>query len=109
MQTGMHHAIHRHAHKNRAKSTLLQLFDRSAYLMGAVTVAVNVPQLITVWTSRDVSGVSLVSWIGFFLGSCFWLCYGLLHREKPIITVNAALIAVQGFIVLGIFRHSVSL
>lgn len=106
MQTGMHHAMYRHAHRDKRKAKLLQLLDKSAYLMGAVTVAVNVPQLITVWTSPDVSGVSLISWTGFFLGSCFWLSYGLLHGEKPIIAVNAALIAVQGLIVLGILRRS---
>jgi uncharacterized protein with PQ loop repeat len=105
MQTGMHHAIHRHAHKNKQKATLLRLLDKSAYLMGAITVAVNIPQLFTIWTSPDVAGVSLVSWTGFFLGSCFWLSYGLLHREKPIITVNGALIVVQGLIVIGIIKH----
>lgn len=84
---------------------MVKLIDRSAYLMGAITVAVNVPQLIAVWTSPDINGVSLVSWTGFFLGSGFWLFYGIIHKEKPIITINSMLLCVQGLIVLGIIRH----
>lgn len=76
--------------------------DGSAYLMGAITVAVNIPQLIAVWTKPDITGVSLVSWTGFLLGSLFWLIYGLLHREKPIIVINGGLIIIQALIVFGL-------
>lgn len=78
------------------------IIDKSAYVMGGITVAVNIPQLISVWTSPDITGVSLVSWTGFLLGSCFWLLYGILHKEKPITTINAMLIVVQGLIVAGV-------
>ncbi len=109
MQTGFHHAIHRHRHPDhksvRAKG-IIKLLDESAYLMGAVSVAVNVPQLIAVWTAPDVAGVSIISWSGFLLGSVFWFAYGILHREKPITVINGGLILVQGLIVLGLaVRH----
>ena len=104
MQTGFHHAFHTHHSKKSSGRTkgLVQLIDKSAYLMGAVTVAVNIPQLIAVWTSPSVAGVSIVSWTGFFMGSAFWLIYGLLHHEKPIIVINGGLIIIQGLIVLGL-------
>lgn len=104
MQTGFHHAFHRHSHNKSPGKTkgLLQLIDSSAYLMGAVTVAVNVPQLIAVWTSPSIAGVSIVSWIGFLTGSIFWLIYGLLHHEKPIIVINGGLLVIQALIVLGL-------
>jgi len=70
--------------------------------MGAISVAVNVPQLIAVWTSPSIAGVSLVSWVGFLLGSVFWFAYGLLHHEKPIIVINGGLIVIQGLIVVGL-------
>lgn len=105
MQTGFHHAIHRHAHPKhdgtRTKG-ILKLMDNSAYLMGAVSVAVNVPQLIAVWTSPSIAGVSLVSWLGFLLGSVFWFIYGILHHEKPITVINGGLIIIQGLIVAGL-------
>lgn len=102
MQTGFNHAIKAHRHGKNSPKNLINVIDKSAYLMGAVTIAVNVPQLVSVWTAPDTGGVSLISWSGFLLGSCFWLLYGMLHREKPIITINAMLIAVQLLIVAGI-------
>lgn len=104
MQTGFHHAFHRHTHTKSAKG-LLGIIDKSAYLMGAITIAVNVPQLIAVWTSPSVAGVSIISWIGFSLGSLFWLIYGLLHHEKPIIVINGGLIIIQGLIILGLMAR----
>ena len=103
MHTGLHHALH-HTHKKSEGKTsnLIRLIDRSAYLMGAVTIAINVPQLITVWTSPSTAGVSIVSWIGFSLGSLFWIIYGLLHHEKPIIVINGGLIIIQVLIVAGL-------
>ncbi len=70
--------------------------------MGAISVAVNVPQLIAVWTSPSIAGVSIISWIGFLTGSVFWFAYGLLHHEKPITVINAGLIIIQALIVLGL-------
>lgn len=102
MQTGSIHAIHHLTHKRSVTRKTLDMIDRLAYLMGIVTVAVNMPQLVTVWTAPDIGGVSLVSWTGFFLGSAFWLVYGLLHRQKPIIVINAMLMTVQALIVAGI-------
>ncbi len=73
--------------------------------MGVVSVAANLPQLIAVWTRPNISGVSVISWIGFFLGSVFWLAYGLVHKAKPIIVMNGMLIVVQGLVVVGLLRH----
>jgi uncharacterized protein with PQ loop repeat len=80
--------------------------DTVAYGMGIMTVAVNIPQLIAVWSAPTLTGVSLVSWCGFLLASGFWLFYGVTHREKPLIVVNGALLLVQAAIVAGIVIRS---
>lgn len=105
MQTGFHHAVKTHKHGKSGKKNLITFIDKSAYLMGALTVAVNIPQLVSVWTAPDTGGVSLISWTGFLLASCFWLYYGILHREKPIIAINGMLIVVQFLIVVGIISR----
>lgn len=102
MQTGLRYAVRPHPHRKSQAKKLMRLIDKSAYIMGSITVAVNIPQLISVWTSPDITGVSLISWTGFLLGSCFWLTYGILHREKTITIINAMLIVVQGLIVAGV-------
>lgn len=102
MQTGFHHVLHGRRHKNTKSEkaeALAKLFDRYAYVMGGMTVLANVPQLIHVWRESDVSGVSPISWIGFLLGSVFWLFYGHLHKAKALIMINGSLIIVQSLIV----------
>lgn len=104
MLTTFRHATRPHAHHKNAPK-IIGAIDDLSYLMGVITVLVNLPQLYAVWTSPTVAGVSIISWFGFFLGSLFWLFYGLLHREKPIIIMNGALLFVQGLIVIGLLRH----
>jgi uncharacterized protein with PQ loop repeat len=65
----------------------------------------NIPQLTTIWIDKHVSGVSVITWIGFLLGSSFWLCYGVVHKEKPIILTNGLYVIIQFFIVLGLFLY----
>lgn len=105
----MHYGHHRVSYYRRKRKKtgitaggVSRLFDDAAYLMGVTAVAVNIPQLLDVWLKPDISGVSLTSWTGIFLGSCFWLGYGILHKEKPLIVINLMLLSVQGLIVVGI-------
>ncbi len=105
---GAHHAYRRdlHTHKKRISNSLAKFIDKSIFLIGFLSVAANLPQLWDIWVSKNTSGVSLLSWTGFFVGSFFWFGYGWLHREKPIMVVNGLLIFVQAGIVLGLLMHS---
>lgn len=101
---GAHHAYRRnlHTHKKSQVSTLTRLIDRCIYVIGLISVAANLPQLWDVWVSKNTSGVSVISWMGFFLGSIFWFGYGWLHKERPIMLINGLLIFVQAGIVAGL-------
>jgi len=102
MSFGHHHATKKSHKHTRSQSPFLSLVDRSIYLVAILAVAANVPQLLNIWVTRNLNGVSLVSWVGFLIGSFFWLWYGVLHKERPIIFINSLLILVQGGIVLGL-------
>jgi len=77
--------------------------DNLVYTTALFGVIANIPQLTKIWIDKEVSGVSIITWLGFLLGSIFWLCYGIIHREKPIIVTNILYVAVQFMIVLGLF------
>lgn len=101
---GAHHAYRHdvHTHKKRLASSAAKFIDKSIYVIGILSVAANLPQLWDVWVVKNTSGVSLISWTGFFLGSLFWFGYGWLHEEMPIMFVNGLLIFVQAGIVAGL-------
>ena len=105
---GAHHAYRRdlHTHKKHTVTTLTKLIDNSVYVIGLVSVAANVPQLLDIWITKNTSGVSLVSWTGIFIGSIFWFIYGWLHKEKPIMLANGLLLFVQAGIVLGLLMYT---
>ena len=105
---GAHHAYRRdiRTHKKRFAKTLGRFIDKSIYVIGISSVAANIPQLWDIWVTKNTSGVSLISWTGFFLGSIFWFGYGWLHEEKPIMLVNGLLIFIQAGIVLGLLLYN---
>lgn len=101
------HIGHHHIVKNRKKynnKLIKSLMDHSVYAITIIAVLGNVPQLIKVWFEGNNSGVSVITWAGFLFGSVFWLIYGLVHEEKPIIVANFFLIIVQSFIIIGLLR-----
>ncbi len=79
---------------------LKRMFDKFIYVIVILGPIVNLPQLFKIWVYQNATGVSLVSWAGFSVISMFWLVYGLLHKEKPIILMNVALMIVQAMIAL---------
>jgi len=99
---GQHHMSKNKRHRHKKSSNLISLVDKSIYVFALFAVAANVPQLLNIWVDKNTSGVSIVSWTGFLIASVFWLWYGLLHKEMPIIFINFLLILVQGAIVVGL-------
>jgi uncharacterized protein with PQ loop repeat len=70
------------------------------------TMLMTVPQVWTIWTTADVSGVSLVSWVAYLLSSAAWLAYGIRKRDATICFANAGWVAMDLAIIVGIVvRH----
>jgi len=78
-----------------------RIFDKIIYVAVIVGPIMNLPQLFKIWMYQNASGVSFVSWISFSIISVLWLIYGVLHKNKPIIFMNFALMIIQALIALG--------
>lgn len=79
--------------------------DNIVYLAVFIGPLVNIPQLLKVWIEHSVTGVSILTWAGLASISLLWLWYGVYHKEKPLIIMNAALLAFQIFILLGVLLY----
>ena len=66
------------------------------------TMLMTVPQVWSIWTAGDVSGVSLVSWIAYLLSSIAWLTYGIQKQDATICFANAGWIVMDLAIIVGI-------
>lgn len=88
-------------HPNKLK----RIYDKIIYVVVILCPIMNLPQLLKVWLEKDASGVSAISWIGFSFISLTWLIYGILHRDKHILVMNAFLIVIQAFIAVGVILY----
>ncbi len=85
---------------------LKRLVDGLIYLGGVLGPLLTIPQLTEIWFSKNASGVSIVSWGAYFIGAIFWLFYGLVHKEKPIIFTYGIWAILDLFIVIGVVIYS---
>jgi MtN3 and saliva related transmembrane protein len=107
---GLHHFHKIRRYKKRKKEgTVIQpvrwhgYLDHIIYFVGFVGPIMTIPQLIKVWGQHSVEGLSAVSWSAYLITAIFWLVYGLIHKEWPIIVANIIWIMVNIPIVIGIF------
>ena len=69
------------------------------------TMAMTVPQVVAVWTTAHVQGVSIASWLAYLCSALLWLVYGLRKRDKTIYVACIGWIVLDAGVVLGVFLH----
>ena len=80
-----------------------RLMDRLIYAVGIIGPLMTLPQLINIWVYRNSAGVSVLSWGAFGIIAFFWVLYGIMHKEKPIILAHSLWVLFDVLIVVGIF------
>tara|TARA_Y100000310_G_C20212952_1_gene592197 strand:- start:233 stop:577 length:345 start_codon:yes stop_codon:yes gene_type:complete len=107
---GMHHyhvrkRVHLHGEKYPHKHKWKRFLDKAIYVVGIVGPLVAIPQILSIWVEKNAAGVSLTSWGAFLVMAVFWLMYGIMHKEKPIIVTYILWIIVDAIIVVGTFLY----
>ena len=85
--------------KSAPPQTPLEKFLRFA---AVGTMLMTVPQVWSIWTAANVSGVSLISWVAYLLSSIAWLAYGIKKQDARICFANAGGIGLDVAIIAGI-------
>ncbi len=62
------------------------------------TTSSFVPQVWRTWRTRDVSGISLPTYIIITIGLALWLLYGWLRGDMPLVVANALMVVLTGAI-----------
>lgn len=108
------HGLH-HYHKRKKKAQGLdqtlantrtkRFMDRSIYFVGMLGPIMTTPQILKIWYEENASGISVVTWSAYTLVHLFWILYGMVHREKPIIFLNLASVCMNIVVILGAFLY----
>lgn len=64
------------------------------------TTSSFVPQVWRTWKTRDVSGISLPTYVIITIGLALWLAYGLLRNDLPLIVANAVMVMLTATITM---------
>lgn len=64
------------------------------------TTASFVPQVWRTWRTRDVSGISLGTYLILTIGLALWLSYGLLKDDLPLVVANSVMVLLTASITL---------
>lgn len=111
MQKGLHHFHKKRIHKkyekhskdkeHPSKDKWKRFIDKIIYIGAVVGPIIAIPQIMKIWVEKNASGVSVISWSGYLVSAIFWLIYGVVHKEKPIVVTNIIWIFLQAIIVVG--------
>lgn len=107
MQRGFHHfhlrkRVYRKLEKYPSKDRVVSLMDNLIYFFVIIGPIMTLPQVYKIWVIKNAAGVSLITWATYFIASIFWMFYGIIHKEKPIIITNILWIIMHFLIVLGV-------
>jgi len=64
-----------------------------------------VPQVVIVYVTHDVAGLTLITWLLFGCFNLIWIFYGWVHRERPIMVTNVMLAILNFSLVVGILAY----
>ncbi|MGB4812255.1 MAG: SemiSWEET transporter [Methylophilaceae bacterium] len=56
------------------------------------TTSSQIPQVIRTYKTRDVSGISLSTYVIITIGLLLWLTYGIIKNDLPLIVANSTMV-----------------
>lgn len=104
-----HHHVRKRIHQNHEQyphpDRFKSFMDKAVYVVALLGPIMTLPQVFKIWMSGTAAGVSVLSWITYLFSAVFWLVYGILHNEKPIIVTNSLYILLDIMIIVGVFVY----
>ena len=82
------------------------VLERVLGAFSLLTMALTVPQVLTIWIGHNAAGVSLVSWAAYLLSAGLWLVHGVRTADKTIYVPCLGWILLDLAIVVGVIRYS---
>ncbi len=65
------------------------IIDYIGYIAAFFTTISTLPQLISTMKTKNVNGVSINMFVTLGIGVSFWLSYGILKSDYPLIIANS--------------------
>lgn len=86
--------------KHLSKKSSYHFLDYLVYFASFAGPLMTIPQIMDIWTKKTLA-VNEITWGSYVLFAAVWLCYGIAHKEMPIIVSNTLWIIAEGLVVIG--------
>lgn len=83
------------------KKKFIRFVDKLALFVSIAAPLTALPQIIQIFVTKDVSGISPTTWFLLTLINMFWFIYGVSHKIRPIIVYNALWVVLELVIVVS--------
>jgi len=98
--------LHHHlVHKNHG-NIFVKIFHGIVTVVAITSPLITLPQLLSIYVTRNASGVSSITWSAYIFTSIIWLSYGAMHRERVIIINGVLGIVLGATIFFGILIYN---
>ena len=89
-----------------SKKFWIRFLDKLLVVIAIVGPLTALPQVWNVYVKQVVTGLSFTSWSLWAFFNLFWLAYGLVHKDKPIIITYFLWFLVNASVAIGILLYS---
>lgn len=93
------HEKHLEKHRNCKETT--RKVDRTMAVIGVMGPIFTLSQVVHIFVTRNVGGISVYTWIGYMAVSFCWVVYGFFYKDRPLIIVNSLSCFINSFIIVG--------
>ncbi len=80
----------------------IAIIDDLSYVAIFAGLFMTIPQVLKIWIEKESAGVSVTTWVSYTILGVFWVYYGLIHKEKPIIVGNVLGLLLNVAVVVGL-------
>lgn len=95
-----------HLQKYLKKKRQITTVDRLMAVAAIIHPLTALPQVFKIYSTQNVLGISLWTWLGFMLLGIIFLLYGIVHKIRPFILTQLLWFIIDFMIVIGIIIYS---
>ncbi len=95
-----------HLQKYLRKKRQITAVDRMMAVAAIIHPLTALPQVYKIYSTHNVTGISLWTWLGFMVLGTIFLLYGIVHKIKPFIMTQLLWFVIDFMIVIGVIIYN---
>ena len=86
---------------HRKNQEIVNRLDKTMVAIGLIGSTATIIQVLHIYQTKNVGGISLISWFLYLTVAISWASYGFFHRSKPLTIINSLAILTHLSIISG--------